>query len=80
MAVEDLGDSHPEDSQNLEIPTENLMIQGSNQDEGDLGKGGEAQDGAQDEARERAAQDLETQDKAQEDCLLYTSPSPRDRG
>ena len=69
MAVEDLEESHPLDSQDLEIPTENLMIQGSNQDEGDLGKGGEAQDGAQDEARERAAQDPETQDKAHEDIF-----------
>ena len=55
MAVEDLGDSHPVDSQNLEIPTENLMIQDSNQDERDLGKGGEAQDEARDEAQEREA-------------------------
>ena len=73
MAVEDLGDSHPEDSQNLEIPTENLMIQDSVQDAGDLEKGGEAQDGAQDgEAQEKEAPEqgkTQGQEKIQEDIF-----------
>lgn len=59
MAVEDLGGSHPLESQDLEIPTEDLMIQDSHQDEKDLGKGGEA---LVDEAREKAAQGEETQE------------------
>ena len=73
MAVEDLGDSHPEDSQNLEIPTENLMIQDSVQDAGDLEKGGEAQDGAQDgEAQGKEAPEqgkTQGQEKIQEDIF-----------
>ena len=69
MVVEDLGDSHPVDSQPLEIPTETLMIQDSNLDGMDLGEGGEAQDEAQDEAQEKEARGPEAQDeeKVQED-------------
>ena len=67
MAVEDLGDSHPVDSQSLEIPTETLMIPGSNLDGMDLGKDGEDQDEARDEAQDEEAQ--EVQEKAQEDVF-----------
>ena len=69
MAVEDLGDSHPVDSQTLEIPTETLVIQDSNLDEMDLGKDGEAHDEARDEAQEKEARGPEAQDeeKVQED-------------
>ena len=71
MAVEDLGDSHPVDSQTLEIPTEVLVIQDSHLDEMDLGKGGEAQDEAQDKAQEKDARELEVQEteKVQDDAF-----------
>ena len=72
MAVEDLEGSHPVDSQDGEVPTEDHMIEDPIQDKEDLGEDEEAQDEAQEqEAQDRQAQEKEPQekDKAQEDLF-----------
>ena len=73
MAVLDLGESHPVDSQDGEVPTEDPMIEDPKQAGEDLGVEVEAQDEAQDEeAQEREAPEQEKaqgQEKAQEDLF-----------
>ena len=64
-AVVDLGESHPVDSQDGEVPTEDPMIEDPKQAKEDLGEDAEAQDEAQDqEAHKKEAQE---QEKDQED-------------
>ena len=73
MAVEDLGDSHPNDSQDGEIPTEEPMIEDPSKAAEDLGAKAqdvEAHDG-EEEAQDKVSQDKDAQDggKDQEDIF-----------
>ena len=64
MEVENLGDSHPDDSQGEEIPSEELAIVGPNETGADLGEK------AQDEALIGEVQDAaQLQGKDQEDVF-----------
>ena len=59
MAVEDLGESHPIDSQDGEVPTETLMIEDPKRAEEDLVEEVEAQDEVKAKEAQEAAQDQE---------------------